>query len=224
MKTLAKIKKLLSPPGPKDLGMSDSNNAMSSRLFSDDDHPTWEDYYERVAKEYPIRYTLTTKIPRLYRSFKQPFTDAWYWFRCHTYNRYHMLDLRQPDYRYGWRDVDNKMLYAIFNLLGEFLNKEKPYDLAQDYTEEEIEADEGMKLQHASRKEAKFLYRWWTHGRGEREGERSRCAKEWHDMMEKKDPLTQEAWKKLREFEAFMEKEEDEMIARLMKIRKTLWT
>lgn len=89
------------------------------------------------------------------------------WYRClHTYElvrdhvvpwrRHHMLDLRTPEYRHGWCDVDRKILHACFNLLTEFCTNEHPFDRV-DWTQ-------SPEMQHAAT-EIHELYQWWMHER-----------------------------------------------------------
>src|SRR5580692_4221700 len=53
-----------------------------------------------------------------------PLSTAKYWLRTHTINRYHMIDIRTPEYDWGWIDRDYAILAANFNILKEFVEKE----------------------------------------------------------------------------------------------------
>lgn len=237
-----KKKKWLSLPSPVDLGWSD-HNALEDADWSDEPKgKTWQDWHAHVKALHPVKYflieTLTDFVKfKIWFPIKRPISDAHYWLVSHIVpsRRYHMLDLRQPigkgelanidSYRYGWRDVPEKMLYAMFNLLGEYLNEEKPHDLTQWYTREQIEADEGFKSQQDAIDEARAIYHWWTVGKKEEEKAQSDEQHLW--WMAKKAKKLDEAkvhWDKMREMEEANEAKVDEMIARLMKIRRTLWT
>src|SRR5258708_2352151 len=50
--------------------------------------------------------------------------DLPYWIRCHTYNRYHIVDCRNAWYKWGWQDVSELMLYSSFELLRRFVENE----------------------------------------------------------------------------------------------------
>jgi hypothetical protein len=144
-----------------------------------------------------------------------------------------MLDLRQPhkagglpnidNYRYGWRDVPEKMLYAMFNLLGEYF-LEEPTDLRKWHTPEEIEADAGMKQQQHNLDEARAIHKWWTVERNEEMTAIQDMTMKWHDAREVRDPHAEEYWKQLGQMKDDFEAKTDEMIGRLMLIRRSLWT
>lgn len=227
-----KNKKWWKLPSPVDLGWSEYN-ALEDADWSDEPQgKTWQDWHAHVKAAYPVRYFFTEAFPAWFRRkiwwpIKHPVSDAHYWLVSHLIpsRRYHKLDLRQVGgYQYGWRDVPEKMLYALFNLLGEYLNEEKPHDLTQWYTREQIEADEGMKAQQEAIDEAKAIYHWWTVTKLADEKAHSDMLHTWHVAKKAKDPKVQEYWDQMHKMEEANEAKIDEMIARLMKIRRTLWT
>jgi hypothetical protein len=232
------FQKFFKIPGPKDIGMGDSNYAMGTKFFPQEGVPTWEDYYTRIQKEYPIRFffasTLIMFFIDFYRRFERPLSDLMYWFKSHTYRRYHMLDLRQPCekggvanvdcYSYGWRDVPEKMLYAMFNLLGEYLNKECPNDLTQHYSREEINADEGLKLQQDALDEARVINDWWVNGRKAAWAKRDKVQHLWYNAKKSGDVDETVYWELMRKLDDEFEEKTDEMALRLLKIRRVLWS
>lgn len=62
------FKKLIKLPGPKDLGMSNNNYSMGSEFFPQEGVLTWESYYARVKKEYPVSFFFASTIPNFFRS------------------------------------------------------------------------------------------------------------------------------------------------------------
>jgi hypothetical protein len=235
------FKKIFNLPSPKKLGWSD-DNALEMREFSDEPKgKTWEDYDEYCAEHYPIKYFFVKTLADFIRyniwfKIKVPADKAWYWFVSHFVpsRRFHMLDLRQPCnkedisnydcYRYGWADVSTKMLYAIFNLLGEFLNKENVHDLTGFYSREEINNDEGLKAQQDAIDEARVIYNWWVVERREEQRHISNMLNTWCEAKKTKDPKKEEYWNTLNALEKDLEEKTDAMIARVMKIRRTLWS
>jgi len=224
--------KLFRLPGPKELGWSDTD-ALESREFSDDPKgKTWEDWDEYVAKHYPVRYFFAVTVRdflkyKIWFKVARPFEKAWYWFVSHFVpsRRYHMLDLRQKGgYQYGWQDVPEKMLYAIFNLLGEYLHEESPNDLTQWYTREQIAVDQGLKEQQDNIDEARVIHRWWIIGRKEEQEAISNMMTKWYEAKKAKNPDAKAYWDTLQEMEDGLEQKTDLMITRVMKIRRTLWT
>jgi hypothetical protein len=235
------LRKLFKLPSPVDLGWSEYN-ALEDEDFSDEPKgKTWQDWHRAVKEMHPVKYWIAETFGDFVRykvwfPIKRPFETAHYWFVSHFVpsRRYHMLDLRQPRkvgdvinldcYRYGWRDVPEKMLYAMFNLLGEYLNDENPHDLTQWYTREQIEADEGMKKQQADIEEGRAIYQWWTVGRHEEEEMHSKLLHDWCEARRAKASNKEHLWEMLQQYKEYQENKTDEMIARLMKIRRTLWT
>jgi len=230
---MLKLRKWLKIPGPKDIGKSDSNYALPSRelgFYNDGDY-CWEDYETDIKIMFPIRffiaYTLVNFIKyKLWFPIKNPIKHLHYWLTSHIIpkRRFHMLDLRQPGgYQYGWHDVPEKMLYAMFNLLKEYL-EEEPYDLTKDYTRDEIESDPAMKIQQNYLDEARIIHKWWTIDRKLELKEHYRLLDIWHKLHQSKTGDIAGARKALNDDEAIFEAKTDNMIARLMKIRRGLWT
>lgn len=234
------LKRLLKLPSPVDLGWT-KINALTIDFFNDDPNcKTWEDYDRYISEHYPVKNFLVNTLPRFVRRnivnpVYVPLNEAYYWLVSHVIpsRRYHMLDLRQPYkagdvanldcYRWGWCDVPEKMLYAMFNLLGEYL-AEEPTDLREWHSPEEIEADAGMKEQQRCYDEAHKIYRWWSVERNEGRKAIEDMTSKWHDARKVRDPSAEEYWKQLRDMQAWFEEREDEMIGRLISIRRGLWT
>lgn len=231
------FRKLLKLPSPVDLGWS-KTNALESALFSDEPKgKTWEDWRAAVKEMHPVKYWLAETAPDFVRynvwlPVARPVENARYWLVSHLVpsRRYHMLDLRQSCkdsqdcYRYGWADVPEKMLYAMFNLLGEYLDKEQPVDLALHYTHEQIEDDPYLKAQQEAFEEAQAIYYWWTVTRHE---EAARCDKLFDDYLAaRKSKAANRDFLQIshRTEEKMNEDKVEEMISRLMMIRRTLWT
>ncbi len=49
-----------------------------------------------------------------------------YFIRTHTYNRYHIINIKSPDngFRWGYVDADHKMFLAMFKILCDFVENE----------------------------------------------------------------------------------------------------
>lgn len=186
--------------------------ALPSRSFSfnNDNEYCWEDWHEETKAKCPVRYWLQETVPTFFRRKWFKISNVWYWIRTHTYNRYHILDLRSNtsyQYRWGWIDSDSKMMLACFNLLKEYIEKEKPFEIIDWSDNPEIE------------KEIKDLYNWWMIGR---EHERKEYDTFWdkRDFKETTEEERDAHWKAEDE----LDKKDDEMLLRLIKIRNYLWT
>lgn len=97
--------------------------------------------------------------------------NAWYWVRCHTYNRYHVINVSGEDgeYDWGWQDADHRMLLACFKLLREFVEQEDPgvgLRTVEDYlgAGEPLDSDIALSVrkQVARERRVRELYVWWT--------------------------------------------------------------
>jgi hypothetical protein len=84
------------------------------------------------------------------------FSNLWYWLRCHTFDKYHLVDIRTPEYRWGWMDRCDGVLYACFALLVDFVEKEGGLPVESEDL-----------LWAAAGREAQLLYAWWKWQRAE---------------------------------------------------------
>lgn len=217
-------------PKPKDLGHP--NNHLPSRDFGHAEGAyTWEDWHEEVRRRFPVRYFLSGVVGWFARWPRV--SNALYWLRTHTYNRYHLLDIRQaepenPDgYRWGWIDRDRVLMLACFKVLRDFVELEKPWPVADYLAEVEAKGDpngeaESLRLQHERYVETMALYNWWTRDRfaerAEWERRRDEAYKRW-----KAEP-TDENGKAWTDIETTENDRDDEMLRRLIAIRHYLWT
>jgi hypothetical protein len=201
---------------------------------------TWEDWHETVQKMHPVKYFIAETATdflqqKIWWRLKHPVEKFHYWFVSHFVpsRRYHMLDLRQPCpkgemnvdcYKYGWRDVDARMLFAMFNLLNEFVTGELPHYYCP--TEEDVAKDPTLKEQRNVVLEVNAIHHWWNVTRKEDHRAYDSLLHQW-SQIRKISGKTEEAarlFKILGTVEKDNEDKVDEMIARLMKIRRSLWT
>jgi hypothetical protein len=212
-----------------------------------DDHGkgevTWEQWEERAKVEHPIRFFLSETLPLWWRvHISMNIEHAWYWFRCHLWNRYHKLSLRQPhtgtadDYDWGWIDEDKQMLFAMFNILVDYVDLVNESEYHYGTTDEKLDAlrkqivedeDGAVCLQNQLNNllEAKALYEYWTITRKDQHRERDALLHDWYEhRREDKIKGDTTRWDKLQEVEEVFYKMEEEMTIRLMKIRRSLWT
>jgi hypothetical protein len=256
------IKDYLRLPTPSELGKSNYDALPSKdfgyceQCFAQENYYTWEDHYGEVKKLHPIKYFVQESVGDFIRyKVINRFKDIHYWFVSHVIpsRRYHVLDLRQPCkhrhddtcndcYRWGWKDVPEKMLYAIFNLLEEYLQEEEALtrfltevkemegrDVCTGTIPEEASEwyKELVQRHNENLSEAKRISHWW---KVEREQDlRAYYVKlyEWSDLhklsCERHNPNVSKAFDELNALEQAIENKTDEMITRLMKIRRSLW-
>lgn len=228
------LRKLL--PGPNELKMSTSGGLELRKFSPDAKGFCWEDYYEIVKILFPIRYFIAIVIGDflgdIWFKISYPFIKFYKWFSAHVIpsKKHHLLDLRQPGlmytdcdaYSYGWADVPNKMMYAMFNLLQEYLDSD-PYDVSEDYSIEEIENDPGMKVQYNVLMEAKAVMHWWKVTRKAKHKKSLEMLNIWSDLRDEGYSIeAQKAFREMNKFDEECDREEEEMLIRLIKIRRNL--
>ena len=161
------------------------------------------------------------------------FKHLCYWFRTHTYNRYHILDLKRaepenPDgYRWGWTDRCYSLMLANFLVLRDFVEQEKPWSCAEYIAELEANGDPNGELpslrkQQADYEECLLLYRWWVKDRFDEYRDFEQREVEMFERFKKTgDESDREAW-----FAADLAKEKrnNEMLHLLIALRGYLWT
>lgn len=179
-----------------------------------------------MKKTYPYRYFFQNTLSNFIRhKIFGPFKDLWYWVRCHTFTRYHMLDLRSnvgEKYKYGWCEPDQKILLACFNLLRYYVEKQDGLaylnrtpendEWLKTATLEEKEVDLKQKQKY---QEIKDLYDWWMNVRMvEREQLRSFYDKE---LLDNKGLSYYHR-------EMALDEKDQEMLMKLISLRYYLWT
>lgn len=230
------LRKLFKLPSPVDLGRS-KWDALPSRDFTPEcTSYTWEDWHDEVKSLHPVRYFIAETfgdflLYQIWFPVSRPFKKTYRWLVSHLIpsRRYHMLDLRQPhskhcdSYQYGWQDVPEKMLYAMFNLLKEWFD-ENPYDISEDHSMEEINADPVLLRQYTEYQEAKAILHWWQFTRKYDYKEYNQMLHDWSELRSVDYKQAEKLFKELNNFEEQLEKNTDDMVTRLMKIRRGLWT
>jgi hypothetical protein len=232
------LRKLLRVPNPVEMGRS-KHTALQSRIFGAKEGAyTWEDWHEEVARLYPIRAFISEKIGREIGVLQARARDKVYWLKCHVlpeYRGYSRIDLRNPgpgiDYKYGWVDRSEAVLYACFVCLRQYIENEEPVDPALFATPEEFEEDPGLRHQKEMFDEAQALYQWWMKGRIEEEAEEDRLWEAYHAVRKDRrgsDPEKVEAaemaGKVWTEYRQWRTDRENVMLHRLISIRQSFWT
>lgn len=186
-----------------------------------------------------VRKTITT----LYYKIRKPILHAYEWLDNHINpnHRYHVLDLRQkrsaifhkeendPDhYEYGWLDPDVKILYAMMNILKEYLETN---NLVKDFETRVIQPDttnpyeiSGMPYDNVI--EARAILYWWEVLRKVDNLEKMRRWEKYQRLSShppaRLDKI-KKAYLSFKEQEEKIRNQEDEMLHRLINIRAYLW-
>ena len=182
----------------------------------------------------PYKHTLKAKIKLFWYRYFRPLRVF-----LNTYiKRRHMLDMRNKVHGYpgGYMDPSEQIFYASFAILKMFVEREKPFDV---YGLKIVDGrvafqDQGMPEQDAYYQELYDLYTWWTVGRKKEEDVNAELGTKvkYHSEPAEVDPVYGQLfslkwtgpfdeWVKANDaFEA----RDQEMLERLIKIRKYLWT
>ena len=217
-------------PSPKELGFS-SNAALQSSLLTPNATDTWEEYYKKCRELHPIKWKLSETIKYFTRWPRVK--DAFYWLRTHTYNRYHMLNLKEAEpenkdgYKWGWIDRTNALPLAAFLVLRKFVEEERPWNCSECIKKLEVDGDESGELLHLYNQQKDYeeimsLYNWWVKDRLEENERFEKNITDYYNAW-KKDP-TEDNKQKWFDAENARNKREEEQLIRLVKIRNCLWT
>lgn len=87
--------------------------------------------------------------------------DAWYWLSCRFWHRYNTVICRSlPP---TWQDRDYLLLYAAFQILEDFIEKEQPWQYKGDvYAAYAKECGkEYARIRDLEWQDIRLLYNWW---------------------------------------------------------------
>lgn len=148
---------------------------------------------------------------------KEKLKTALWWLRHRTTHRFHVINISGMDgYTKGWIDRDHAMYLACFKILTDFVEKEDPNVgrvTMETYTKGWTPSPEDiamLEIQITGDAEIRALYDWWTK---ERPADNAR-----------RDKLAKTNFNAYCDEAARLEKKDEEMLERLMKIRRRLWT
>lgn len=222
----------LEPPSPYALGRTQHEfEELPFRSFrqGEPDAYAWEDWRDEVSAKYPVRFWLTNTLPYGYfYPWLRTASNWWEWLMCHLLpsRRFHLIDVRNPGpgihYTHGWRDKPDMMLWSWMVLLRDYVENEQPVDPASWASPEEL-AEPGLAAQKAEYDEAIAIYNWWMHGRVEEEEEEQRLLDAKKQFFERTVEwrMATDAWFQYRTWRS---ERDDEMLRRLVAIRRRMWT
>ena len=114
---------------------------------------------------------------RRYWKISRMWYDLWYWIRCHTYNRYHILDMsdKTNGWDWGWQEPDSQLLYASMAIMVKHVEnkyavdeKSLPYEsdhqlfLIKEAIDKE---DHQLVSEEQTQAELLTIYKWWKYER-----------------------------------------------------------
>ncbi len=168
-------------------------------------------------------------------SLTRPLRQAFRWVGYRTWNKHHVIKINSlaP----GWTDMDEVLIHAMFQILCNFIEEEKPATVI-DWTSDESTAKAWVEIQ--------ALYHWWKNERPKRVDPitddsvpRPEISRGHFDAQKDayvvrdfgslfKDPEYKRLWKQKSDESSAWEKccheEDTAMMRRLIDIRDFLWT
>lgn len=139
----------------------DNPNGLATGCLSREGRTDAREEWEKIMiRQHPIRFFLQETLPQLLT-----FTIPWliketYWKVRHlTTDRYHILNIssKENKWSYGYSDIRERMLYASFALLVEFVEIESN-DVCWEWNDDVLKVKVEMDL----------LYNWWKYERPNR--------------------------------------------------------
>jgi hypothetical protein len=209
----------------------------------------WDDWREEQAKKRPIRFYISDTLLDKIQNFVYFPRDVFWNVRCYIRNRFidKMQYLKTGLEPGKYYDLDDRIIHGLFNELKDFvetelawmnqLSKDKKYrsrKLRSRSPEDgieylkwgmELKDDNGMPTRQAtSFAEILELYNWWKNYPNRPD---PMDVSGWSDIYDDKtvdEAVKNEVSHNLFDLEEQQDKEEEDMLIRLIKVRKSLWT
>lgn len=211
----------------------DKPRALPMRFLSNKDSYTWEDWHEENKEKYPIRYFIFESVPRFFGYQKYKIEQYLYRFKSVTYKKYHLLDLRQPkdsyeNYRWGYIDECQQVLYANFNILVNFVKKQEKYSKHSFHEHikwlESLQPKENVQNQIDTFKKIYELYEYWTADRVQALKAYDTLLNRWYKAAKNCNEEEREALsKESTELENKIKTEENSKLIEIIKVREHMW-
>ena len=175
----------------------------------DDKWTWWDDLKLNIETSFPVKHIVDLKN----------------YIRHRLTTNHHLIKTKLPKGR--WYDTDTRMLYGMMNLLMQYIEEEKPFEII-DWDNDEW---------HRNARDEMIAIRDWQLNYDNRCKEIDQALTEWSDakfgkddnsdmlerLNEKNTPETEALFERHSQLEDKLLKEE-EMLIRLVKIRNYLWT
>ncbi len=166
----------------------------------------WDEWHKNAKRKFRVRYFISRTLPVFAsRTWRQFVHNPWYSIKCRLWHRFNVVYVKTlPP---TWMDRDTVLLHAAFQILTDFVEKEKPFDHFD--TENSPNKREWVEL--------RALYVWWGKVRPVR-----------IDLLDAIDMAgnkpTREDYSNASEQEDDWDREDDKMLHRLIRIRGIMWT
>jgi len=193
----------------------------------------WTAWEEKTRKEHPVKwFTLETVPDFIEFTLWNPVSRRVYNLKCKYWSKHHHIKIDVPRFfvgedfndkvieKYHWIESDTKILYANFQILVDFVEKESDIvDWSSDPQHQESE------------KEFMDLYKWWTEERPKREDNYPSMSEYGIEGgladLDRSSPgykRWNEAHDEYNKQQEEYDNEDTEMLIRLVSIRRRLWS
>lgn len=167
----------------------------------------WEQWERDASRNSPVAWFIRRTVPRWFaQTWRVWVHEPWYWLKCRFWHRHNVLVIKSlPP---TWTDRDTRLLHASFQLLADFIEREEPYGIGR--TREQLIADYDFSYEGCD---------------PEINADIRKAAEERADTWQEVQALYD--WWKVRsqsDEDDDHYAEDTEMICRLAKVRKCLWT
>lgn len=184
----------------------------------------WSVWNDEFKQTYPIRYFAYETVPDFFGAIQSRWEHKIKWPLLHRFHPKHQYNIIKPKLKPGYYDPDILIIESCFGML---------IDLVDHHKKENIVNWEGMEHTDNAWKEMNELYDWWKNIRPTREDDLDRDHPypdlEFREILDERyenDPAMIE-WCNVsdirRTIEEKWEQEDEDMLIRLMKIRRFLY-
>lgn len=177
----------------------------------------WDEWHVTQKKEHPILYFFILTVPEYISSRYYTIARLRISFKSkHSQKNHHIkIDVdrfiepvnKSSLSSYSWMDSDTKILYSMFQILVDYIEKEKPGE-SIDWNSDKEHRKAWLEIQK--------LYEWWIIDRPKREENCNKLLESNHQM--------DTGFKEYNLAEQKGDNEDTEMLMRLVVIRNYLWT
>jgi hypothetical protein len=207
----------------------------------------WGDWKNKQSKKRPIRFFISDTLLNRIQDFVFFPKDIFWNVRCYIRNRFiDKLQYLKTGLKPGWYyDLDHRIIHGLFNELKDFveielawmnqLSKDKKFRRRLHRSPEDgvehlkwgmsLKDDDGSPSRQAkSCEEILELYNWWKNYPNRPDPMKQSGFVDVYDDKNIDEETKNRASQNLWELEEKQEQEEEDMLIRLIKIRKSLWT
>jgi hypothetical protein len=184
----------------------------------------WDEWNDTAKKAFPFRYFIQHNVSIWFHVKWMRINDIWWAIKYRTTNRNHVLNL--VELGPGYYDADTKIIFSVFHIFNKFMQHQIDNGIVD--WESEFHIGEWTEMNE--------IWEWWKQRntreeRFNKENPHPELPDEWGFLSIVKDQYREEPvmleWKRVSKLhgkqEVIWDQEDEDMLIRVMKIRKRLW-